>query len=322
MKTTIQQVVLWLAIAAALGLGIGGVILAGSSHSIGARLSEQELDVTRSITGATSIDVSATSARIFVHESSTGSISVRLHGQIIGTKSNLPLLESELHGGTAYIKVRYPRHTIPFSFAFSEDLALDIYIPKTMLKQARFDSVSGSIMIDSVQSNELTIKTVSGAIQARSLSGGRISVESTSRRIVLESVRANDFIAKNVSGGIHISRIETRRASAETASGNIVFGRFAGELDTRSISGDIEVTFAKLTADVLTKSTSGRVRLHLPADASFKLDAASVSGEIDCNFPITSAGAHNGKELTGTVAGGSHLVNAHTISGEIEIARQ
>lgn len=321
MRTTMQNVVLWLTVAAVLGLGIGGVIIASTSHSDYGRLSEQTLDVTRSLAGATAIEVSAIDARIFVHESTTNAVSAHLHGRINGIKDNLPSLEAEVRDGVAYIKVHYPRHVNLSWFTFSEDLALDVYVPKTVFKQARINAGSGSITIDNLQSDDLIVKTISGRIQARLLAGGRISAETASGSIALESVRANDFSAKSVSGSIRISQIEAVHASAETASGSVVLDRFSGELDTRSISGDIEVTFAKLAADVRVKNTSGHIMLSLPADASFKLDAGSVSGEVHCAFPITSTDAHSGKELTGTIAGGSHLLSARTISGEVEIEK-
>lgn len=322
MRTTMQKVVLWLTVAAVLGLGIGGVIIAGTSHSGNVRLSEQPVDVTRSLAGATAIEVSAIDARIFVHESATGAISAHLHGRVNGIRDNLPSLEAEVRDGVAYIKVHYPRHVNLSWFTFSDDLALDVYVPKTAFKQARINAGSGDISIDALQSDDLTVKTISGKIQARSLAGGRILAETASGRIVIESVRANEFSAKSVSGSIRVNQIEAVRGSAETASGNVILDRFSGGLDARSISGDIEVTFAKLAADVRAKNTSGHIMLVLPADASFKLDAGSVSGEVHCSFPVTSTDAHSGKELNGTVAGGSHLLSARSISGEIEIEQQ
>jgi DUF4097 and DUF4098 domain-containing protein YvlB len=64
---------------------------------------------------------------------------------------------------------------------------------------------------------------------------------------------------------------------------------------------------------------SGSVRLRLPQNASFDLDAHTGSGSINLNHPVTVQGSTSKKDIHGKVGGGGVPVEVQTGSGSIEI---
>ncbi len=64
---------------------------------------------------------------------------------------------------------------------------------------------------------------------------------------------------------------------------------------------------------------SGSVRVSLPEDAAFELDAESGSGGIDIGHPLTMTGKISRRHVRGQVRGGGELLVIETGSGSIRI---
>jgi DUF4097 and DUF4098 domain-containing protein YvlB len=91
-----------------------------------------------------------------------------------------------------------------------------------------------------------------------------------------------------------------------------------GALDLRTGSGNVEVEGTP-AGNWRLSAGSGDIRLSLPQDASFDLDASSHSGEVTVNRPITVQGTIGRHSVRGKAGSGGSLVEVRTGSGEIEI---
>jgi hypothetical protein len=112
--------------------------------------------------------------------------------------------------------------------------------------------------------------------------------------------------ARTVSGDIDVSTSDL--ADASTVSGRLraSMGRadWRGELDFRSVSGDVVLIFAD----------------GLDADVEFE----SLSGEIESDFPITIHSRRNqfiGDHLRGTIGKGGRQLAVQTVSGDGRLRR-
>ena len=145
-------------------------------------------------------------------------------------------------------------------------------ISVTGVANVRARTLSGDIEVQrATKSTEAS--SVNGTIIIRN-SGGHVRLETIGGEIVASDLAvdeaANHFFAKSVSGEITLTNVAHTHVEAYSSNSAI---DFTGALATGGL-----YTF---------KSHSGSVRLSLPADASFQLNAkVHHSGEIVTDFPI------------------------------------
>ena len=164
----------------------------------------------------------------------------------------------------------------------------------------------------------LNIKTVSGKVQStQRLTLGELTVSSTSGRIRLADTVAGTAVLYTVSGAISAADLSAY-ATVHSTSGSISIQRAEGKGEFKTISGGIDVLFASATGDITAKSTSGRVRLGLPAAHSYYLDASTVSGGLYA--PVSEEMGGGKRARSGPVGVAPQgTVRVSTISGRIEV---
>jgi putative adhesin len=123
--------------------------------------------------------------------------------------------------------------------------------------------------------------------------------------------------AQTGSGNIRIERTGGS-LEAQTGSGDIQADSVGGEVRAQTGSGSVDVRQI-VKADVTVQTGSGSVRLSLPADAAYTLDAQTGSGSISTSQPLTVQGRIGRHRVTGTVRGGGQNIRVRTGSGSIDI---
>lgn len=106
--------------------------------------------------------------------------------------------------------------------------------------------------------------------------------------------------------GMKLDTLKISAVSAQVQAGELL----AGEADTQSVSGDVQLEFANAPQKVEANTVSGGVELHfakapgiikadavsgsitvsLPEDAGFTADVDSVSGQVGGSLPMESHG--------------------------------
>jgi len=144
--------------------------------------------------------------------------------------------------------------------------------------------------------------------------------------LVLEVSVPKDYRGKlnvtSVSADLDVADHAYEGLALSTTSGSMRVTGVSGDISARSVSGDLAIAFAAANRKLDAQSTSGRVTVRLPADASFALDAHSTSGSVTCRFPIVVGDSSNGggsRALIGTVGTGSGRVAVRTVSGDIRV---
>ena len=186
----------------------------------------------------------------------------------------------------------------------------------------------------------IKVKNTSGSVEAAGI-GGAFEGDITSGNTTMSQM-SGGVDCKNISG-----RIELRDAAGEidlkTVSGNIGAARIKGSVDAETTSGRIELSDISEAKSVRVKvlsggisydgqlapggrfnfeTLSGSIRLMLPANAGFELDAETFSGHVDSAFPITMQGTISPKELRGVVNNGGATLRVKTFSGSIDIRKK
>ncbi|MGH9454596.1 MAG: DUF4097 family beta strand repeat-containing protein [Terriglobia bacterium] len=163
---------------------------------------------------------------------------------------------------------------------------------------------------------QLTSKSGSGDLTVRGLMGP-VNGTTGSGDLKLTDVRG-DVHLKTGSGDGDFQDISGGQVVIESGSGDMQFRNIHAALHVRTSSGDVKAQ-GEPTGQWILSTGSGDVTLNLPDSGGFDLDASTDSGDIDTNLPITVQGRAGGKELTGQVRGGGHLIRLRTGSGDIRI---
>ena len=219
-------------------------------------------------------------------------------------------------GNTLRIKTEYPEKKIK---NLSVSVAYNLTIPS-----------GASVQITNVSGN-LNLGEIGGAVKANTTSGnvilagakkgakcttvsGNVEVSAVTGNVFLETV-SGTVTATNVSGNV----------DAKTTSGGIVLD---GIKDAKDISAEVLSGTVKYTGDIFSdgryhlKSHSGGVKMMIPANSAFDLEASTFSGSVDTDFDVTVSGKVSKKKLSGTVNGGGAEVTLKTFSGSITVKKK
>lgn len=168
--------------------------------------------------------------------------------------------------------------------SFSGSVAVDVprgstVLIKTVLARvtvsgvavARVETVSGEVSLQGV-ARSAEASSANGDLSVRN-STGSVRLQSISASIEAADVKpveaADQFLAKTTSGDITLAQIGHARVEATTTSGHV-------DLNGRLARGGVYVL----------KAYSGGIKVTMPADASFRVDARVAHGEIVTDFPI------------------------------------
>lgn len=173
--------------------------------------------------------------------------------------------------------------------------SLEIHDPQGTVK---IDSIKGDTTVDSLGGN-VSVTDAGGPVSIRSVGGN------------IEVVRpAGQVEAYSINGDLHFVNPTSMRVHGTTTSGTIVYeGNFA--------SG----------GDYVLSDYSGDITVLCPPDASFELDAKTVRGKLDNEFPLVRRGPVRsfvppGNSIFGTQGSGQATLELTSFSGTIHIRRQ
>lgn len=214
----------------------------------------------------------------------------------------------------------------------------DIRFQSVEAESIEASSTSGGIFFEKAAAGTIYVSTTSGDIGVQKAEGN-VSVSSTSGDIFLNeakgsvsaSTTSGDIGVQGGAGERHISSSsgEIRlsgvngRFELSTTSGDIFLGEGAGWGKAHSISGEISMELASLDGNLSVGTTSGNVRLRLPAEAGFIFDFDSVSGECETFFDEALSFNKKGTSASGTYGGGTDTeVVISTTSGDVWISEK
>jgi hypothetical protein len=104
----------------------------------------------------------------------------------------------------------------------------------------------------------------------------------------------------------------------------VTAAKVTGNVDITSSFGPVEVSLAGGSGAcqaVSIKNSYGPIRLHLPAEASYKVSARTKFGHIHSDFPLTVSGMYSSDELQGTIGSGRCELTLTDSFAPIEIVR-
>ncbi|WP_432662381.1 DUF4097 family beta strand repeat-containing protein [Wukongibacter baidiensis] len=235
------------------------------------------------IQGIDDVNISTISADIRIIPEDRNDIRVHFYGAVASSNEiGSPKLIAEKQNNSLQIKIDHKK--LISSGFYSSRIDLDIYVPNEYSKN-------------------IDVKTTSGDID-------------------LGILNIKDISAKSVSGDINADSLYSEKSSFKSTSGEITLRDFKGMIDAKTTSGDIDIDFNALENDVNIGSISGSIELGLPNNSGFYLESKSLSGDIECDFPISIEGKHSERKVNGRVGQDNNRIVLSTTSGDIEISKK
>jgi DUF4097 and DUF4098 domain-containing protein YvlB len=189
-----------------------------------------------------------------------------------------------------------PNPVVDYVVQVPSGASLEIHDPQGIVK---IKSVKGDTSVDSL-GGAISVADSAGHLAIRSV-GGDIEVIRPSGRVE----------AYSINGNLRFVSPTSARLRGTTTSGSIVYeGDFApgGDYILSDYSGDITVV--------------------CPSSASFELDAKTVRGKLDNQFPLVPRGPSSrsflppGNSIFGTQGGGQATLEVTSFSGTIHVRQQ
>lgn len=154
-------------------------------------------------------------------------------------------------------------------YIFSKDLSVTVKLPKSFNKNLNITSTSSNITIENNDFSSLDIKVTSGDINVTNSKVNSLSITSTS-------------------GDMHLNNIASQSSTLRDVSGRIDTTNFSGDIDCKTVSGNINIDYSKLNPNNKISTTSGDTMLAIPSTETFNLEQSSISGDVRTNFTSNS----------------------------------
>jgi len=317
------------------------IIVAAAIGTLPARAQTGGFDRTLQVSGAVTLDVSSGSGSIVVRTGATDNVHVAakirpgsswiewfdwfgpsVADEIHELESNPPIEQQGNSIRIGHIEGWWQFHNISIDY--------DVTVPPQTALSCHTgsgdQSISGLLLasVASTGSGTITIENIGADVRVRSGSGDlKInSVKSLNAETGSGDIRAThvsgEVIARTGSGRIEIEQVASSNARIGTASGDVILRGATGPLRVETASGEIRVE-GEPNADWHIGTASGSIGLKLPAQASFNLEARTLSGSLKTARALTIEGVTSRNRLQGKVGNGGALLEAHTASGDIEI---
>jgi DUF4097 and DUF4098 domain-containing protein YvlB len=210
----------------------------------------------------------------------------------------------------------------------------------------------GDINLDQVK-GDAAVHLRHGSISAKDV-GGNVTLDGNISNTNISDVRGMVTMTGTYWGDMELARI-AKQVRFNTSRTDLQFSRLDGEfnmqpddlrasgitgpfrLETKSkgvhledTTGDIHIQDRnapielrpKMAGAIEVNNTHGEIKVMLPANAAFQLDAQSLGGEIENDFGIKVDNSRRDSTAKGTVGKGGPAITLRTERGTIEIAKQ
>ncbi|MBR6003629.1 MAG: DUF4097 family beta strand repeat protein [Lachnospiraceae bacterium] len=192
---------------------------------------------------------------------------------------------------------------IDFSF---KDVKMEITVPKSFNGEVDTDFSSGAISVKGLNTEKLTVKCTSGAINVEDIDcEGDVFIKASSGAVNVADVECADFTCEASSGAVNVDNVKCENYNSRCSSGLMRISDVKAEdIEFKSTSGEVFITRIDAAKSIKGNCTSGEIRGTIVGDEDdFSIIADTTSGS--CNLKNSRTG--------------NKTLDVETTSGDIHI---
>lgn len=128
---------------------------------------------------------------------------------------------------------------------------------------------------------------------------------------------------RSTNGGISISDVEGQ-IEFRTVNGGVKLMNLAGDVTGRTSNGGVDVDLNGATwvgAGLNVETSNGGVRLRIPEQYSARLEAGTVNGGFEIDFPLAVQGRVD-REISANIGAGGPLIRVRTNNGGLKVTKK
>ncbi|MBE0449440.1 MAG: DUF4097 family beta strand repeat protein [Clostridia bacterium] len=254
-----------------------------------------------------SFDVALTTCKINIERSNVDDVTIELFDdktrELVAKPEWLHFYEEE-----HYISIKETRVTnLTDIFDFFKSgsgsmspIFINVKVPMEYdVDRGKFSTVSGNISMIGLRAIDLEAKSVSGKIVATDLKAKVIQLKSTSGNVIADNVKAARIYLNSTSGKVKSSGIYNK-------------------VESKTISGNIEIDGGENLDEITLSSVSGKVSVYVPEPEMYNLFFDSVSGSMDTSgFAVVDKNIAGKKHISIDNRSDHRTIKINTISGKI-----
>ncbi|MET0625047.1 MAG: DUF4097 family beta strand repeat-containing protein [Pyrinomonadaceae bacterium] len=204
------------------------------------------------------------------------------------------------------------------------DSGVDLNVPRGATVRLR---VGGEVSVSGVA--EVEVEAAGGDVYLRGITRAT-EVSSLGNTVVRDST--GRIFIRNVGGMVEVADVRPTGANENlqvtTVGGDCILERIGHtRLDVETITGNLTLIGAPAaSARYQLRTTSGEVRVVMPADASFQINGRfGESGEFASEFPLKLQGgaeSAGSRRVSGTHGSGDATLNLTSFDGSVRLRRK
>jgi hypothetical protein len=113
--------------------------------------------------------------------------------------------------------------------------------------------------------------------------------------------------------------------NVHTSFSSVTLSNIAGGIEVDNQNGAVEVSALSAKTggcnNILIRTSFSPIRVYLPPDASFRVNARTSFGHVQTDFPITVSGSIGNDSIEGLIGNGACELRLNNSSSSIEILK-
>ncbi len=242
--------------------------------------------------------------------------------KIVSTETEKVKISVQTENGKLKITQVDNRKWIDHIGIFTFENEVEVYLPEKKYETLRIDNTSGSVTIsDGLVFSEINVKNTSGSAKCYA-DADIISVHNTSGSITLDGVNTEAVTLKAASGSISLKSVNAENSiTVDGTSGSIRFESVRCEdLTSSNASGSVKLTDTVCKNIMKVKVSSGSVRLDDSdaAEIDIRTSSGSVKGTLLSDKIFITETTSGSVDVPKSFEGGKCYIE--TSSGSIKIS--
>lgn len=131
-----------------------------------------------------------------------------------------------------------------------------------------------------------------------------------------------DFVAQTVTGDVQADSMPAN-VEGRSVTGDVTIGA-RGHGSASTVTGNVYARVGSLDAREggEFKTVTGDVEVSLPPNVNADVNAATVSGDVTTDFPLTIQGRFASRRMHGRIGAGGPTLDLSTVTGEIKLRKR